>query len=144
MRTIFLCFLLTISLARCKDPLDKNFETITGKYKIGFLNSAKPSENILVFCSDCKEMMAGLINKKIKRSGFDDNFLIIERVGNYGDLDAKTLDSLVVRYYILDLKKQMNDDKKYLFGPMDLDAFQAKKKELGIEDLKFTKEYNVN
>lgn len=131
----------------CGDSLDKNFETLTGNYKIGYFNSSQSNENVLINCNNCKKMISGLINKKIKRAGFNERFLIIERVGNYDDWGVE-LDSLTISYYIIDMKKESNvydkEFKEYYFGPVNYEAFQLRRKELGIEDLKFTKEYKVN
>jgi hypothetical protein len=130
-------------LVACKEPLDKNFQTVQGNYKVGYLTD--PSENIFVKHNPDLEMMGVVVNRKIKRLGNNERFAIIERVGNHEDIDATTLDSLTVRYYIIDMTRKLNpDDKEYIFGPVALDEFLKRKKELGINNIEFTKEFAVN
>lgn len=143
MRTLFLFILLTIFLDSCKDPLDKNFETIKDNYKLGYFD--KESEIFFVRYVEKDEMMMTIVNHKIKRFGFGERFAIIERVGNYWDPGVE-LDTLTVTYYIVDMASRPGEHQtsSYRFGPATYEEFLLKKRELGIEDLKFTKEFKVN
>jgi hypothetical protein len=140
-----LIFTLTLSLIGCKEPMDKNFETIKDNYKVGYNNSSKPTEIRFVIHDKSAGMMAVIVNEKIKRIGSNDRFAIIERVGNYLDPDAVALDSLIIRYYIIDMTRKPNiEDTAYYFKTTDYNKFLTKKNELGITDLDFTKEFKVN
>lgn len=136
-------FVFIISLIGCKEPLDKNFETIKENYKIGYHGNSY--ENIFVKHNKDLGMMGVIIPKRIKRIGFDNRFAIVERVGNYDDYQVTTLDTAIVRYYIVDMTRSSNmEDKEYLFGPATFDEFLKRKKELGIAELNFSKEFKVN
>lgn len=129
-------------LVGCKEPMDKNFTTIKDDYKIGFVEST--NDNLFVKHNENIGMMSVVVHKKIKRIGFNDRFAIIERVGNYNDLESIALDTVVVRYYIIDMTKRFNElDKEFLFGPVTYTEFVSRKEELGIAELDFTKEYRV-
>ena len=137
-----LIFAVSLSLTGCKRPLDKNFDTVKYNYKIGY--HGNPTE--VIFAEHDKDLgvMIVVVNKKIKRIGFNDRFTIIERVGNYNDLDAAEQDTVTFRYYIVDMTKKLNiQDKDFLYGPATSDEFLTRKKELGITGLDFTKEFKI-
>jgi hypothetical protein len=139
----YLTIIVICLLLGCKEPMDKNFITVKDDYKIGFVESA--NDNLFVKHNENIGMMSVIVHKKIKRIGFNDRFAIIERVGNYNDLGSTALDTLVVRYYIIDMTRNFNElDKEFLFGPVTNNEFVARKEELGIAKLDFTMEYKVN
>jgi hypothetical protein len=141
--TRLLIFTLMLSVIGCKGRLGKNFAVVKDNYKIGYNENA--TENIFVKHYEDRGMMAVVINRKVKRIGFNDRFSIIERVGNYDDPGDTTLDTITIRYYIIDMTRPINiKDKDYCFGPTTYDKFLVRKKELGIEDLDFTKEFKLN
>jgi hypothetical protein len=131
-----------ILLCSCKDKLDKNFQIVKDRYKVGYFDN--PDENLLVIHSESIGAMGVVINPKIKRLGSNDRFIIAERVGDKDVLDKGTVDSTKLSYYIVDMtRKNDPDDKEFIFETVDYKEFEKRKEELGISQLTFTKEFKI-
>jgi hypothetical protein len=80
-----------------------------------------------------------IIGKTVFAVGYNDKYLIAKRY--YQENPDGTLDKSEIAYYILPLKEGMNwRTKNGLIGPLDSLTFEKKRKDLGISELKFTKE----
>jgi hypothetical protein len=130
---IILLFILTIGAC---ETIDKNFEVVNGKFKVGYIGEKKDS--IVMGYHAERGMMAIIIPPRVRRIGGNDKFLIAERIKTFAP------DSINKRYYIInmDMFKNPNSGTGELpiYGPFDFTTFLEKKKELNIEELDFNKE----
>lgn len=124
--TIIILFFLT--LTNCKE-FGIQEEIIPNYFLIA---DASIEELGLYYNKDADNDNYGtLIDATVIAIGFNDKYIIAKQLPYNGE---------GINYYILPIKKGMNwRTKNGMIGPLSLNQFESKKRELNISDLTFTK-----
>jgi len=127
---IGLSFLLLLLTTACGDTL--HHKHIKGNYYYVTENSR--SEVCIGYrVNDYDESFVLFITEDVVEEASDDNFIIAKQKLNNSDD--------VVNYYIVSMQEEFTySPEKFVVGPITLDEFELKRKELGVpENLKFKK-----
>lgn len=78
----------------------------------------------------------GVIGATIFAAGQNDGFIIAKQ---HPEVSPTSMNKEVTNYYIIPLKRKVSQSpEKNIYGPLTLEEFKQKRKELNIEDLDFT------
>jgi len=138
-------FQLTMSvlLIACFGLFDSSSETITGRYKVMWIDLQVQQ----FICREFEENSNGCVTvvpEYVFAVGHNESFIIAKQHPTSGFENGFKLDTSVTNYYIIDISEESKTKEHQLFGPLSKEEFDQKRKEFGIEQISFEITYPEN
>jgi hypothetical protein len=130
------CSVACLTLAGCFGLFDSASNTIIGRYKVAWID-LQEQQFICEVSEESSTNCVTLVHEYVFAVGHDDNFIIAKQHPTSGFENGFKINSSVTNYYIIDTKRQENKNFKKVIGPLTMEQFDQKRKELKIERIKF-------
>ncbi|MVM41317.1 DUF3997 domain-containing protein [Spirosoma sp. HMF3257] len=130
----FISIVICCFLSGCGGPVYE--KKLNGNY---YLDAVDEDEDMAIGIQ-VDEQGVGVIGATVFAVGQNDNFIVAKQ---HPRNPPGVIDKSTTNYFIipLQLKVSKSTDRNY-FGPLQLEQFEKKKRELGIGDLEFTIVFN--
>lgn len=107
---------------------------ITGRYYLSYVDTW---DHMSLYYKFEDGGMVGVVSHSVFAVGHNDEFIIIK---NHPKNESGNPDKKIINYYIVPVHKELTYSPEIgVIGPLTIDAFEAKRNELKITELKFTK-----